>query len=67
MDALMSFYDECRAALEAGVTLEAILDSPIRETIARLREVNSEGFVPKKEVVTNDMKAAIQKLIEAVD
>jgi hypothetical protein len=29
--------------------------------------VNSDGFVPKKEEVTNDMKAALQKLIEAVD
>lgn len=67
LDALMSFYDECRVALDAGVQLINILDDPIREEISRLREVNSEGFVPKKEAVTNDMKAALQKLIEAVD
>ncbi len=67
LDALMSFYDECRVALEAGVQLANILDDPIREEISRLREVNSDGFVPKKEEVTNEMKAALQKLIEAVD
>ena len=65
LDALMSFYDECRAALEAGVQLMNILDDPIREEISRLREVNSEGFIAKKDQVTNAMKSAIQKLIEA--
>ena len=67
LDALMSFYDECRVALDAGVQLVNILDDPIREEISRLREVNSDGFVPKKEKVMNEMKAALQKLIEAVD
>lgn len=66
LDALMSFYDECRVALDAGVQLMSILDDPIKEEISRLREVNSEGFVPKKDVVMNEMKAAVQKFIEAV-
>ena len=66
LDALMSFYDECKLALDAGVLLMSILDDPVKEEISRLREVNSDGFVPKKDIVMNEMKAAVQKLIEAV-
>jgi hypothetical protein len=53
-------------ALDAGVLLMSILDDPVKEEISRLREVNSDGFVPKKDIVMNEMKAAVQKLIEAV-
>lgn len=67
LDALMSFYDECRAALDNGVQLASILDNPVREEISRLREVNSEGFMSKQEVVVNEMKAALQKLAEDVE
>lgn len=67
LDALMSFYDECHEALNQGVELMMILDDPIKEEISRLREVNSEGFTPKKEAVMDNMKAALQKLIAAAE
>ena len=67
LDALMSFYDECHNALTQGVELMTILEDPIKEEISRLREVNSDGFVAKKDVVMENMKAAIQKLIETAE
>ena len=67
LDALMSFYDECRAALDNGVQLMTILDNPVREEISRLREVNSEGFMGKQQVVVGEMKTVLQKLAEDAD
>ena len=67
LDALMSFYDECHVALGQGVELMTILDDPIKEAISRLREVNSEGFSAKKDVVMDNMKSAIQKLVQAAE
>jgi V/A-type H+-transporting ATPase subunit A len=64
LDALLTFNDECKAALEAGVALMTIMESTVREEIARLRNLNSEGFVAKKETVVSDMKAAMQKLAQ---
>jgi vacuolar-type H+-ATPase catalytic subunit A/Vma1 len=65
MDALMQFYEEAQGAIGQGVNLVAILNHPSRESIARLRELNSTGFAPKKEKVVLDMKAALQGLIES--
>jgi len=64
LDALLSFNDECKAVLDSGVALMTIMESPVREEIARLRNLNSEGFVAKKETVVSDMKAAMQKLAQ---
>ncbi|MDK1021614.1 MAG: V-type ATP synthase subunit A [Candidatus Hydrogenedentes bacterium] len=64
IEALMLFYAECESALSAGVTLESILSHPIREEVSRLRELNPEGFVEKKEKVVQEMKAALQGLVE---
>jgi V/A-type H+-transporting ATPase subunit A len=67
LDALLSFYDESQIAINQGVELMAILDDPIKEEISRLREVNSEGFTPKKEAVMENMKSALQKLVAAAE
>ena len=64
IEALLLFYAECESALDAGVDLETLMAHPIREEVARLRELNSEGFVEKKEKVVQEMKAALQGLIE---
>jgi V/A-type H+-transporting ATPase subunit A len=64
LDALLSFNDECKAVLDAGIPLATIMESPVREEIARLRNLNSEGFVANKETVVSDMKAAMQKLAQ---
>ena len=65
LDALMLFYEECESSLEQGIHLDTLLALPVREEIARLRELNSEGFTPKKEKVVEEMKAAVQALAES--
>ena len=35
LEALMAFYGECQLALTQGVSLEALLEHPIREEVAR--------------------------------
>lgn len=64
LDAVLTFYEECQAALGRDVQLETILGHPIREEVARLRELNSDGFVAKKDAVMEQLKAAMQKLVE---
>ena len=66
LDALMTFYDEAAAGLRNGVQLDALLAHPVREEVSRLRELNPEGFVPKKQKVNNDLKAAFQSLAQEV-
>jgi len=65
LDALLSFYEACSGALKAGVLLNNLLSHPSREQIARLRELNSNGFADKKKKVVEDMKAAIEGLKQA--
>ncbi len=65
MEALLSFNAECGAALSEGVQLDTLLALPVRESVARLREINSEGFVPKKDAVMAKVKAAVQGLVES--
>jgi V/A-type H+-transporting ATPase subunit A len=64
LDAVLTFYEECQAALVREVQLNTLLSHPIREEVARLRELNSDGFVEKKVAVMEKMKAALQKLAE---
>lgn len=52
MEALVKFYDECRAALDSGVLLNRLLELPIREEVARLRDIGSDdNFTEKKNAV----------------
>ncbi len=44
MSGLLNFYDKCNNALERGITMENILNLPIREDISRLKEVPNEEF-----------------------
>ena len=64
LDGLLSFYEACQEALGQGVLLNNLLSSPAREKVARLRELNSEGFADKKKQVVDEMKAAIQGLVQ---
>jgi len=64
LDTLMVFNEECKSALDAGVSLATIMANPIREEISRLREVNSDGFVAVKEKLVTELKAAIQKMAQ---
>ncbi len=64
LDALLSFYEACQDAIGKAVLLNTLLSHPSREKIARLRELNPEGFADKKKKVVEEMKAAIQGLVQ---
>jgi V/A-type H+-transporting ATPase subunit A len=64
LDALLTFYETCHSALAQGVMLTTLLAHPSREKVARLRELNPKGFAEKKKQVVDEMKAAIQGLVQ---
>jgi V/A-type H+-transporting ATPase subunit A len=44
MVGLLTFYDKSQAALDKGISIENILNLPIREDLSRLKEVSNEVF-----------------------
>ncbi|MEA3365268.1 MAG: V-type ATP synthase subunit A [Candidatus Hydrogenedentes bacterium] len=62
LEALLTFYEACREQLEREVSLARILDLPVREDLARLRDVSNEEFTGRKSEVIETMKAALVEL-----
>jgi V/A-type H+-transporting ATPase subunit A len=62
LETLLDFYEECRVAVENGVTLNRLMAMPVREDIARLRDIHNKDFDARRQVVVQDMKAAIAGL-----
>jgi V/A-type H+-transporting ATPase subunit A len=66
LEALVKFYDECRAALEGGVLLNRLLELPIREEVARLRDIGSDdNFTEKKNAVLARIKEVVGGLAQS--
>ena len=65
LEALVKFYDECRLALENGVLLNRLLELPLREEVARLRDIASDdNFTEKKNVVLARIKEVVGGLAQ---
>ncbi len=62
LEALLAFHDACREQLDRGVSLSRILDLPVREDLARLRDVSNEDFTGRKREVVEAMKTALAGL-----
>jgi V/A-type H+/Na+-transporting ATPase subunit A len=62
MDALMAFLDESKKVMEKEIPLQRILDLPVREDIARLRDQPNERFTAKKDATVAGMKSAMAEL-----
>ena len=62
LEALLAFHDACREQLEREVSLARILDLPVREDLARLRDVPNEAFTERKREVLEAMKTALAEL-----
>ena len=62
LEALLAFHDACREQLEREVSLARILDLPVREDLARLRDVPNEAFTERKREVLEAMKTALAAL-----
>ncbi len=64
LDGLLVFYEECRKILDAGLSLNRVLDLPAREDLARLCDVPNEGFAARKEEVVSEIKRSLDALID---
>lgn len=62
MDILLAFHEECQTVLKREVPLRRILDLPVREDIARLRDVGNDEFAERKSAVHEEMKQALGAL-----
>ncbi|MCP4639811.1 MAG: V-type ATP synthase subunit A [bacterium] len=62
LSALMTFRNEAEELIGADVPLQQILDLPVRENVARLRDVASEGFSAHAEATVAEMRSALGAL-----
>ena len=62
LDLLISFYEECLKVLKRDVPLNRILDLPVREQVARLRDEPNEGFAQKKNAIMEQVTQALNGL-----
>lgn len=58
-----TFYDESCKVLDEGISLTRILELSARETVARMREEDNEGFVPKKDAALASIREEIGGLV----
>ncbi|MBN2309804.1 MAG: V-type ATP synthase subunit A [Candidatus Hydrogenedentes bacterium] len=57
LDTVLVFYEKCRALLDDGAMLDRLLDLPVREDLARLRDAPSDGFAARKDEVIAQIRA----------
>ena len=62
LEVVLAFYAECQDALKREVTLGCIMDFPVREEIARMRDEPNEGFSEKKDGMIEKLKHALRQL-----
>ncbi len=64
LDALLAFHEECHKLIERGVALNQIVQLPVRENLARLRNVANAEFGERKRAVLDEMHAAFGRLAQ---
>jgi V/A-type H+-transporting ATPase subunit A len=62
IDVLMTFYEEADEVLKREIPLTRIMELPLREEIARLRDEPNEGFNAKRESMVEKIKQSLQGL-----
>lgn len=62
LNALVTFYEDAQKTIEQGIPLARIMELPVREEVARLRDFPSEGFAPRKQDVMERAKQALADL-----
>ncbi len=63
LKAILAFYGATVAALERGVTLSQITELPIKEEVARMKEIPNEEAEPK----INDLAQRVEKEIVSLE
>ncbi len=64
-EALMAFYDESKKLVDQEISLQRILDLPVREDVSRLRDEPNDGFAAKKDATIAEMKRALAELAKS--
>lgn len=64
-EALLAFFDESKKVLDQEISLARILDLPVREDVARLRDEPNDGFAAKKDATIEKMKNALAELVKS--
>jgi len=64
-EALMAFLDESRKLIDQEIPLQRILDLPVREDVARLRDEPNDGFAATKDATISTMKNALADLAKS--
>ncbi len=59
IEILMTFYEECEKVLTREVQLARIMELPVREEVARMREQPNEGFTDKKTAIIEKFKQVL--------
>jgi V/A-type H+-transporting ATPase subunit A len=62
IDTLIGFYEACQEVLRRDVPLSRIMELPVRESVARLRDEPNDGFSAKKNAVMDEVKQALDGL-----
>ncbi len=62
LNALIVFYRLAQDTLNRGITLNRLMELPVREQVARLRDVPSDQFVERKQEVMENVKRALDEL-----
>ena len=60
MFGLLSFYDKSQASLDKGISIENILNLPIREDLSRLKEVPNELFNDRLDSFLSKLSLALE-------
>jgi len=63
LKALIAFYDATVSALSRGVSLKQVLDLPLKEEIARIKEIPSDKAVDK----IKDLISRISKDVASIE
>ena len=62
LEMLMIYYEECKGVLKREVPLARIMELPVREEIARMRDEPNEGFVEKKDAIVEKFRQILGAL-----
>ena len=65
LEGLLSFHKMCKTHIEQGIPLERLLELPVRERLARLRDIGSREFAGHYESTCTEMKEAFEALAAA--
>ncbi|HHT9118834.1 MAG TPA: hypothetical protein ACFYD1_09385, partial [Candidatus Hypogeohydataceae bacterium YC38] len=63
--AFLLFYEKCKKEIEAGTSIDTLLELPIREETSRLKEVSEEEFDAHYALLEERVKESFETLTPA--